>query len=142
MKQMLKKHETKLRFVIIGVINTLIDLGVLFLAVSLGIDKIPANYISSTTALTFSFFANRNFTFKSKSSAKKQLILFLIVTLFGPWVIQPIVIFITLAPLESLLENKSVALLFTKFLATAIALVWNYIMYSKLVFKTHNTSKS
>lgn len=142
MEQLIKKHSSKIRFIIVGVANTLIDLGVLFFVVSLGIDKIPGNYISSTVALAFSFFANRSFTFKSKSSAKKQFLPFLIITLVGPWIIQPIVIFITLSPIESIVNNNNIALLITKILATAIALVWNYLLYSKLVFKGDNSGNN
>ena len=45
MKELLKKHESKLRFAFIGGINTAIDFGILFLLNGLGLNKYIANII-------------------------------------------------------------------------------------------------
>lgn len=133
MKELLKKHESKLRFAFIGGINTAIDFGILFLLNGLGLNKYIANIISTSVAFIFSFFANRSFTFKSKKDARKQAIPFLIVTLTGLWVLQPIIIWITLLPLTSIDQN--IALFIAKLAATVVSLIWNYILYSRFVFK-------
>ena len=65
MAKALEKHGDKIRFVIVGGANTALDFLVLFLFVNLGVDKIVANYISTSVALIFSFFANKSFTFKN-----------------------------------------------------------------------------
>lgn len=133
MKALLKKHESKLRFAFIGGINTAIDFGILFLLTALGLDKLVANFFSTSIAFVFSFFANRTFTFKSTGSAKKQFLPFLIVTLIGLWVLQPLVILGVTQLLHAL--NDSLALFIAKLIATIVSLVWNYILYSRFVFK-------
>ena len=118
------KNRQKIRFLLVGGTNTAIDFGLLFILNTLGLPRVPSNTISTGVAFIFSFFANRNFTFSANSgNIKKQMTLFIIVTLFGLWVIQPIII--------SLISN----LLFGKIIATAVTLVWNYLFYSRLVFK-------
>ena len=118
------KNRQKIRFLLVGGTNTAIDFGLLFTLNTLGLPRVPSNTISTGVAFIFSFFANRNFTFSANSgNIKKQMTLFIIVTLFGLWVIQPIII--------SLISN----LLVGKIIATAVTLVWNYLFYSRLVFK-------
>jgi putative flippase GtrA len=68
MKALIKKHESKIRFALVGGINTAIDFGILFLLTSFGLNKFVANFISTSVAFIFSFFANRSFTFKSTGS--------------------------------------------------------------------------
>lgn len=118
------KNRQKIRFLLVGGTNTAIDFGLLFILNSFGLPRVSSNTISTGVAFIFSFFANRNFTFSANSgNIKKQITLFIIVTLFGLWVIQPIII--------SLISN----LLVGKIIATAVTLVWNYLFYSRLVFK-------
>ena len=133
MKALLKKHESKLRFAFIGGINTAIDFGILFLLTALGLDKLVANFFSTSVAFVFSFFANRTFTFKSTGSAKKQFLPFLIVTLIGLWILQPLVILAITQLLHSL--DQALALFIAKLIATVVSLIWNYILYSRFVFK-------
>lgn len=133
LKNLSKKHDEKLRFALVGGFNTALDFGLLFLLVWLGLPKIGANYISTGIAFIFSFFMNRSFTFKSEGEAKKQFIPFMVVTMIGIWVLQPIVLlFIT--SIDSLF-NESINLFIAKLLATLVSLVWNFLMYKKFVFK-------
>ena len=82
---------------------------------------------------------NKKITFKSVSNNKKELIremvLFIIVTLFGLWVIQNIVISTAMPIFENLLKNKQMSLLLSKLIATIFSLIWNFILYKKVVFK-------
>lgn len=133
MKALLKKHESKFRFAFIGGINTALDFGILFLLTALGLDKLVANFFSTSVAFVFSFFANRTFTFKSTGSAKKQFLPFLAVTLTGLWVLQPLVILAITQLLHSL--DQALALFIAKLIATVVSLIWNYILYSRFVFK-------
>jgi putative flippase GtrA len=133
MKALLKKHESKFRFAFIGGINTAIDFGILFLLTALGLDKLVANFFSTSVAFVFSFFANRTFTFKSTGSAKKQFLPFLAVTLTGLWVLQPLVILAITQLLHAI--DQSLALFVAKLIATVVSLIWNYILYSRFVFK-------
>lgn len=82
---------------------------------------------------------NKKITFKSVSNNKKELIyemfLFIIVTLFGLWVIQNIIISIAMPIFENLFKNKQISLLLSKLIATIFSLIWNFILYKKIVFK-------
>jgi putative flippase GtrA len=62
-------------------------------------------------------------------------VLFILVTIFGLWVIQPIVILGVTAALSSFNLNESAVLFIAKLIATLASLVWNYLFYSRLVFK-------
>lgn len=130
MEKLSKKHAKKLRFAIVGGTNTVIDFGILFLLTGLGLDKIIANYASTSVALAFSFVANRKYTFKSEANAKRQIIPFLVVTLIGLWVIQPLIIWMY----TLVLGDSSLALFIAKLLATVASLIWNYLLYSRYVF--------
>lgn len=137
MQEIAKKHADKLRFTIVGVVNTALDFSILFILTMLfNVPKELANFISTFVAFLFSFFANKKYTFKSTSkNLKKQFLLFTIVTLFGLWVIQTIII-ATITPIfTNIGVNKPAALLISKLIATVASLIWNYTLYSKVVFK-------
>ena len=142
MQEIAKKHADKLRFTIVGSINTVIDFSILFtLTMFLNIPKELANFISTSVSFLFSFFANKKYTFKSTSkNLKRQFILFTIVTLFGLWVIQTIIIAATTPVFTNLDINKPAALLISKLIATAASLIWNYTLYSRVVFKKPKNS--
>jgi putative flippase GtrA len=130
------KHADKLRFALVGGANTALDFILLFLFVNLGVNKIVANYFSTGISLVFSFFANKSFTFKDKTAnAKKQFGIFLLVTITGLWVLQPIIIWLVTTTLETTVTNESVLLFIAKLVATVASLIWNYLLYSRLVFK-------
>lgn len=137
MQEIAKKHADKLRFTIVGSINTVIDFSILFTLTTLfNVPKELANFISTFVAFLFSFFANKKYTFKSTSkNLKRQFLLFTVVTLFGLWVIQTIIIAAITPVFTNLGVNKPVDLLISKLIATVASLIWNYTLYSKVVFK-------
>ncbi len=136
MDQITKKHAEKIRFFIVGAGNRGLDFSVLFMLTFVGFDKIAANYASTGIALVFSFIANKTFTFQNKEgSTKKQLPVFLAVTLAGLWILQPIIIWGVTSTLPQTIESDGIRLFVAKILATVASLVWNYIFYSRLVFK-------
>jgi len=134
--ELLKKHAEKLRFAIVGGANTALDFALLFLFVALGLNSIAANYISTSIAFIFSFFVNKSFTFKSKGgNVKKQFALFIGITIIALWVIQPLLILAVTALLSPFGWNESLVLFIAKLVATVGSLIWNYVFYSRLVFK-------
>lgn len=136
MRNLLKQHAEKFRFALVGGFNTVLDFGILFLLVSLGLDKIIGNYISTSIAFLFSFFANKTFTFKATSGdARREFVTFMVVTLFGLWVLQPLVIAAVSTLLDSSALAPSAVLIAAKLVATVVSLIWNYFMYSRFVFK-------
>lgn len=142
MQEIAKKHADKLRFTIVGSINTVIDFSILFTLTTLfNVPKELANFISTFVAFLFSFFANKKYTFKSTSkNLKRQFLLFTAVTLFGLWVIQTIIITAITPVFTNLGVNKPAALLISKLIATAASLIWNYTLYSRVVFKKPKNS--
>lgn len=153
MQKLLKKHAEKIRFGIVGVVNTIIDFVILFTLVALGLPAIASNFISTSAALIFSFFANKKFTFKHVGkNTNQQIAYFFLITIFGLWVIQPVIIEIInlmLGPwflnsqlmvwtgslLGSWFKASYFVLLIGKCLATLASLIWNYMLYRKFVFK-------
>jgi putative flippase GtrA len=136
----IRNKAQKSRFAITGAIATTIDFGILLGLNALGVNSIAANYVSTTTAFCFSFFANRHFTFKATDGhVGKQMLMFVAVTLFGIWVLQPPIIFLSEKVIEQYVSLPSwVLLVLGKLAATLVTLVWNYYLYSRVVFKTPN----
>lgn len=140
-------QSTKVRFATIGVINTLIDFSLLNLLVhGFGLPRIPSNIVSASIAMIFSFTANRTVVFKAKDgNARRQALLFILVTMTSIYGLQNIVIF-TLTelwtwPLDTaydiigIVEQDVFITNAAKVAATLASLVWNYVFYKQVVFK-------
>lgn len=142
MEKIRKKHAQKIRYSLVGGFNTALDFCLLFVFVALGLDRIPANYLSTGVSMIISFFANKRFTFKHTTGSKRrQIPLFILVTVIGMWVIQPIVIWAVTQVLDPYIANKSIELFITKVIATVASLIWNYMLYSRVVFKKHSINE-
>jgi len=135
MDKLINKHAQKIRFLFVGIGLTLLDFILLFTFVHFGIDKIPANYLSTGISFIVSYLVNRNYTFKSYGGNKiKQFILFILVTIFALWILQPLIIYLILEIQLFNTVNQSLALFIAKMLATIVSLLWNYILYATIVF--------
>lgn len=129
-------NKQLIRFGLVGGVNTALDFGLLFAFKAIGIPVELSNIMSTGIAFVFSFFANKKFTFKSSdTNVVREMILFVIVTLTGLWILQTIVISLLHAPLSAVTGNSDIGLFIAKLLATLVSLTWNYLFYSKLVFK-------
>jgi putative flippase GtrA len=137
-----KNRAQKAKFIVVGGANTAIDFGVLFTLKMLGLPAIPANVISTSCAFIFSFFANKKYTFKGHETTnlKREIFLFVIITLFGLWGLQTGVIWIVTALISGFSLPGYAVLFIAKILATSVSLTWNYIMYSRIVFKNKASS--
>lgn len=137
MKPDVKKAKKPLIFALIGVLNTVIDFGLLLFLGSVGLNRVVANTVSTGTAFVFSFFMNRKYTFQSNGkNIIREVMLFIAVTLFGLWVIQNLIIWL-LTPfiMGQLNLSSDVAIIIAKLFATVASLVWNYVMYDRVVFR-------
>lgn len=141
------------KFGLVGVLNTLLDFSIYnILIIYLDFDRIPANIVAASFAMTFSFFANKTFVFGNKSrNTAVQALIFLLVTAFGLYILQNIVIFsltevwrwplkfaydiVGIFGLDRILSESFVIDNGAKAIATLFSMTWNYLMYKKVVFK-------
>ncbi|HSX01275.1 MAG TPA: GtrA family protein, partial [Candidatus Saccharimonas sp.] len=141
------------KFGLVGIINTAVDFLIYnLLHFGAGLALVPANVVSTTIAMTFSFIANKRLVFRHESATQaRHIALFLLVTAFGLYVLQngAIVLLteIWTQPLHLLIQachtaglNRFMTDTFifnngAKAAATAVSLTWNYILYRKVVFR-------
>jgi putative flippase GtrA len=130
-----------IRFGLVGLLNTAIDVGLYLGLRSAGMGLLPANAISTTAGLLVSFRANRSFTFRDRdgAGATRVAVLFFVTTALGLWVLQPLVI----GGVEHLLATwDAVGRLVPgplrnvvpKLAGIAVSVVWNYLAYDRVVF--------
>ncbi|WP_129719006.1 GtrA family protein, partial [Candidatus Nanogingivalis gingivitcus] len=95
----------KIKFATIGAFNTALDFAILFSLKALGINVVFSNIVSTGVTFILSFILNKKITFNSTNKTKqeniKEFLSFTIITLFGLWVIQTLVIYI----ITSILSN-------------------------------------
>jgi len=144
------KHVGK--FGIVGILNTVLDFGVFnVLGKYFGMAAVQANIISTTIAMIFSFFINRQLVFKGgEKSVWRHAVAFLATTAIGLYVIQTGVVYILAhvwrEPLEAithLVRVMGIQIFSDEFyvrngakaIGTVFSLAWNYIMYKKVVFR-------
>jgi putative flippase GtrA len=116
-------------------ISTAIDFSILLTLTSFGFSLIGANFISTSTSFIFSFFASKKYAFRTPDHhIQHEAIKFIIVTLCGIWIIQPLIMW----PLEPLIRGFGVhgilAIILAKLIASAATFIWNYLFYTRLVF--------
>ena len=139
------KNRMFLIFCLIGGINTLIDLAIYVSLQAHGLPIVAANFISTCIALIVSFFLNRRFTFRSSTSAQRSILPFVLVTITGLWLLQPVIIYTVvgisnLATIKDLISPlithyETVQNIVGKLFATPASLIWNFVLYRKFVFK-------
>ena len=127
------------RFVLVGSINTVVDVAIYSLLAWAGLVLVVANLISTTCGLIVSYVLNRNYVFESDGGQHllarlRQIALFFVTTGFGLWVLQPLVILGVTRLLAPASLPHLVVILVPKLLATVVTLIWNYSLYSLLVF--------
>ena len=129
----------KVRFMLVGSLNTLVDFIFFFFLIHAGINIVLANIVSTSLGMAVSYTLNRLFTFSSlNKNHGRELAYFLAVTLVGLWLLQPVVIY----AVESLGHEVVQSMLSTellqsigKVIATGFSLIWNYYWYDRVVFK-------
>ena len=139
----LRKHSRPLKFILVGIINTVTDICIYWSLTHAGVNFLVANIISTSCGMLVSFTLNRIFTFRTTSKdVPRQLSKFLGVTLFGLWVIQPPVIFV----FSKILKHNAfgfipagLVIFAPKLIATGVSLIWNYVLYNKVVFKIESS---
>lgn len=141
---LVESRVQQLKFVIVGVFNTVFDFAVFNILLNSGAGKIFANTISVSLAMVVSYFLNLRFVFKSQH-ARQKLLIFLAVTAFSLYVIQNLLIYIlatryqqgvqNLVPDVGLFSPEVMVNNLAKVMATGVSMVFNFVMYQRFVFK-------
>lgn len=138
---MKKLLEQIVKFGIVGIIAFVIDYAVLFvLAHFCGMDSIAAATISFTVSVIFNYIASMKYVFVGRTDQSKtqQFVIFIILSVIGLLINDGIMI---------LLNNVLISLLptfyymFSKIVATAVVMVWNFIT-RKIFLEQKNTDKT
>lgn len=139
----LKKVDKKpIRFVLVGISNTVLDFLVLNILLFCKVNILFANTISTGIAMLYSFFMNKKWTFRnSGDNYVREVILFFIFTAIGIWIIQNGCIYLLnlIVPdfgLPEIIYNNAI-----KLAASIPSLTWNYLTYNRFVF-TNNKKES
>lgn len=139
----LKKVDKKpIRFVLVGISNTVLDFVVLNALLFCKVNILFANTISTGIAMLYSFFMNKKWTFRnSGNNYIREVILFFIFTIIGIWIIQNGCIYLLnmVIPdfgLPEVIYNNAI-----KLAASIPSLTWNYLTYNRFVF-TNNKKES
>lgn len=142
--RILKIHPGPLRFLLIGSINTALDLSLFMLFANIfGVYAVFASILSTGITLIFSFFMNHHFVFKSQKRRRNTLIAFITVTLFNVWIIQSSVIYVVLHSIEAtgmLKDHLWTLNLVAKLCGVAVSTILNYFSY-KSIFKEKNNDQ-
>ena len=148
-----KAHQAvqfeKVRFALVGVANTATDFIVLLSLMSVwGMAAMPANIISTTCALIVSFTLNKKAVFPNgKPMTARMVALFVAVTLAGIWLVQTLIMSHLLELFKAWTGVEAgmmlVALIVAaKTIGIIAGSVWNYLWYSRLIFKKPTRSKA
>lgn len=128
----------KLRFILVGLLNTAIDFGIFnILLLVFTVQPVAASIVSTTVAMIVSFLLNRSFVFKRGGKFDgREALQFFAVTIVGLWVVQSLVISQVSGFLHAMLFTSQVWASddMAKVVAIGASTVWNYLWYSRLVF--------
>ena len=125
----------KIRFSLVSFSATTIDFTILLTLTTLGLPLIVANLISTSISFVFSFFASKKYAFRTPDHhISREAVQFVVITLFGIWVIQPLIIW----PVEGILHHwhlhGTIVVVVAKLTASLATFFWNYLWYTRLVF--------
>ena len=137
----------KVRFLCVGTTNAIVDLTILnVLVFKFDFPWWVANTIAISVAVTMSYFLNHRIVFRHHHNPNlRQYLKFFLITGTGLIVTQTILIYLTKGSYYNLLHNQvpsisssvdtKLALNMAKITAALVSMVWNYVLYSKVVFK-------
>ena len=124
---LLVNHKEKVRFVLVGGINAVVDFVIYgLLANVLGLVVVAASMISTAiTVLGVSFGLNYKFVWKSKKSKRETAPRFVAVSLFSAWVVQSGIIWL----ITSLFGSDDVTNLVAKVVGICVGTIFNFLGY-------------
>lgn len=135
MKELFSKYGEVIRYLIIGGLTTVVSLAVYYLCVYTfldaenGIELQVANVLSWIAAVTFAYFTNRTFVFRSKNKNMLKEAAAFFVSRVGTLLMEMGLMFLGVTVLQ---WNDKIMKLIVQFLV----MVGNYIISKLLVFRT------
>jgi putative flippase GtrA len=136
MKKIILRHAEKIRFGLVGVLNTATDFVLLnILAVAVGLPVVLANTISSGLCMMMSFRLNKKWTFRAAGKNYfREVVLFFVFTIIGVWVIGN-GLMAWLVPIMPTDWSEIIRVSLPKVVATVASLIWNFVTYKYIVFR-------
>jgi putative flippase GtrA len=121
LSEIIKKFKPFIKYAIVGVLGTAIDLGALYLFVEYArMDVILASVFSFLLAVVNNFILNKAWTFQNKSkNYRKLFIKFLIVSLVG--------LLLTVSCMHLFVNVANIWYIFAKAITSLIVLSWNFL---------------
>ena len=151
-KEIIETEKQVGKFSIVGAANTVLDISLFNFGIKF-FSWLPwqANVFSTSIAMASSFYFNKKWTFKDKSSADAlKLLKFIVFTLFSAYVINTGMVYILTSVFTTpgiwaysiiqalgfggIFSQTFVINNFAKCWGIAFAMVWNFITYKKWVF--------
>lgn len=141
-KSLMKKYEEMIAYLIVGVLTTLVSWGAMYLASWLlfGNPLHPTpfqNAVMSTVnwvaGVTFAYFTNRRFVFKSHEPMGKEI---------PKFVLSRISTFILELVVRQVFGLLGINTYITTFVAAVLVFLGNYILSKLLVFKARKEEKA
>jgi dolichyl-phosphate beta-glucosyltransferase len=132
----IKINKQFLKYCLVGISGTLIDLASLYVFVEyLNIPVIPASVLSFLLAVINNFIWNKAWTFRSKSkNYRKLFIKFLIVSTVG--------LLLTVSFMYLFVELLAIWYMLAKIITSGVVLSWNFLGNKLWTFKLNQTDKS
>lgn len=141
------------KFGIVGVINTIIDLGIFNVLIFVfNVNPVTSNVIAVSSAILNSFIWNKKWTFHNadKKHMARQAFLFVFFSVIG-MILNTLVLkllteswtapgnfavsIVNFVGLDSIFSDEFVFVNFAKAWGLGVSMVWNFITYKKVVFK-------
>jgi putative flippase GtrA len=129
-----KDYMKFVKYMGVGVIGTLVDMGLLYFLVSFfNTYYLYGNILSYSTGAVVNFYLNKRYTFNNKyKKVHFQILSFAIVTA-GGWMISEVLLYVLV---DNLFKNSSnTTVMLSKVIATFIVVVYNYIVNKRTTFK-------
>lgn len=125
--KLMKKYEEIIKYLIVGVLTTIISIGIYFILRNLNVNYQVANVISWVCAVTFAYFTNKYFVFQNKEKSLIEFIKFIEYRLLS--------LVIEIFSMYALVDMMSINDRVSKIVVQVIVQVLNYIFSKLLVFK-------